>query len=137
MLNNIPEKLLRLTMEKFLPILAFFLFLAAVALILSFITRYAWSAPFLVCDPYPSTAVQPTEFVVTISGVPAPVVTPAVTVTGGKAMKLDLGPLNLTGTRTVTAKARNLWGMSADSSPFIFTAWPPGPVTGITLSATE
>jgi len=40
MLNNIPEKLLRLTMEKFMPLLAFFLFLAAVSLILSLVVRY-------------------------------------------------------------------------------------------------
>lgn len=137
MLNSIPEKLLRLTMEKFLPILAFFLFLAVVALILSFVVRYAWSAPFLVSDPYSAEGQQPAEFVVTISGLTAPVITPAVETPQGKILRLDLGPLNLSGSRQITAKARNAWGTSADSSPFIFTAGPPGPVTGITLSATE
>lgn len=95
----------------------------------------AMASPFLVCDPYPSTAVQPTEFVVTISGITNPVITPAVDVTGGKAMKLDLGPLLLSGSRTVTAKARNLWGESAASLPLTFTAGAPAPSTGITLSA--
>jgi hypothetical protein len=68
------------------------------------------AAPFLTCDPYPSTGLQPSEFVVTVSGVTAPIVTPAVAVTGGVAMRLDLGPLNLSGAKTVTAKARNAWG---------------------------
>lgn len=111
--------------------------LVALALALSALINSALAAPFLVCDPYPSTAVQPTEFIVTISGVPAPITTPAVDVAGGKAMKLDLGPLNLSGSRTITAKAKNLWGASADSLPFTFTAGPPGLPTGITLSATE
>ena len=39
-LNNIPERLLRAMMEKFMPLLAFFLFLSAVSLILSFVVRY-------------------------------------------------------------------------------------------------
>lgn len=137
MLNNIPEKLLRLTMEKFLPILAFFLFLAVVALILSFVVRYAWSAPFLVSDPYSAEGQQPAEFVVTISGLTAPVITPAVETPQGKILRLDLGPLNLSGSRQITAKARNAWGESSDSSPLAFTAGRPAPPGGITLSATE
>lgn len=102
---------------------------------LTALTPTAIAAPFLVCDPYPLTAVQPTEFVVTISGVTAPIITPAIDVAGGKAMKLDLGPLNLTGTRTVTAKAQNLWGESANSAPFTFTAAAPVTPTGFGLSA--
>lgn len=93
----------------------------------------AAAAPFLVCDPYPPNAAQPTEFVVTVSGVTNPIVTPAVDVTGGKALRLDLGPLNLTGQRTVTAQARNAWGESASSAPFVFTAGAPLSPTGIGL----
>jgi hypothetical protein len=94
------------------------------------------AAPFLVCDPYPSTVPQPTEFVVNISGITAPIVTPAINVTGGKAMKLDLGPLNLVGAKTVTAKARNpAYGESANSAPFSFTAGVPAAPDGLTLSA--
>lgn len=103
-------------------------------LLLAMLPFAANAAPFLVCDPYPSTAVQPTEFVVTISGVANPIVTPAVDVTGGKAMRLDLGPLNLTGSKTVTAKARNAWGESANSSPLAFTAGAPSVPSGIGLS---
>lgn len=102
---------------------------------LLFLPAIALSSPFLICDPYPSTVTQPTEFVVTISGVSAPIVTPAVSVTGGKAMKLDLEPLNLAGSKTVTAKARNAWGESVSSAPFIFTAGSPGAPGGLGLSA--
>jgi hypothetical protein len=91
--------------------------------------------PFLTCTPYPTTGAYPTEFVVTVSGITNPIVTPAVDVTGGKAMRLDLGPLNLSGAKTVTAKARNAWGESAVSSPFSFTAGVPATPTGIGLSS--
>lgn len=93
------------------------------------------AAPFLVCDPYPATGPQPTEFVVTISGIATPIVSPAVTTTGGKYLHLDLGPLNLTGTKTVTAKARNAWGESASSAPLAFTAGAPVAPGGLGLSA--
>lgn len=93
------------------------------------------ASPFLICDPYPSTGQQPTDFSVTISGITNPVISPSVDVTGGKSLKLDLGPLNLTGTRTVTVVARNQWGVSASSSPLVFTAGVPTSPAGITLSA--
>ncbi|MCU0806392.1 MAG: hypothetical protein MUC53_00110 [Candidatus Contendobacter sp.] len=93
------------------------------------------AAPFLVCDPYPTTGQQPTEFVVTMSGIANPIISPAVDVTGGKALRLDLGPLNLTGSRTVTAKARNPWGESASSVPLAFTAGAPVAPGGLGLSA--
>lgn len=100
-------------------------------------TLDAWSAPFLVCDPYPADQAQPTEFVVIINGLPEPIITPALEVSGGKAMKLDLGPLNLSGSRQLTARARNAWGESANSYPFLFIAGPPVQPTGITLSVIE
>jgi hypothetical protein len=93
------------------------------------------AAPFLTCDPYPTTGAYPTEFVVTVSGITNPIVTPAVDVTGGKAMRLDLGPLNLSGAKTVTAKARNAWGESANSAPLAFTAGAPSSPAGLGLSA--
>ena len=98
----------------------------------------AISSPWLLCDQYPtSTPAQamPTEFIVTISGIDAPITSPAVDVPGGKALKLDLGPLNLTGSRTITAKAKNTWGESAASSPFVFFAGAPIPPSGFGLSA--
>ena len=72
---------------------------------------------------------------VTISGVANPIVSPSVDVTGGKALRLDLGPLNLSGAKTVTAKARNMWGESAVSSPLAFTAGVPTAPSGITSLA--
>jgi hypothetical protein len=104
-------------------------------LLLGLLPFTAQAAPFLTCAPYPSTVVQPTEFVVTVSGIAAPIVTPAVDVTGGKAMHLDLGPLNLSGNKTITAKARNGWGESAASAPFSFTAGSPATPSGFGLSA--
>lgn len=103
-----------------------------------FLPSVVSAAPFLTCDPYPTNVTGqaiPTEFVVTISGITNPIVTPAVDVTGGKGMRLDLGPLNLSGTKTVTAKARNAWGESAASAPFVFTAGVPGVPTGFGLSS--
>ena len=95
----------------------------------------AQAAPFLVCDPYPASSTQPTSFTVTISGVTNPIPTPAVAVTGGVAMHLDLGPYNLTGARTLTVVANNLWGSSVASSPLAFTAGTPGVPSGLGLAA--
>jgi hypothetical protein len=97
----------------------------------------ASAAPFLVCDPFPlgEDKTQPVEFVVTISGITTPIVSTAITDSSNRKMlKLDLGPLNLTGTKTVTAKARNSWGSSGDSLPLTFTAGAPTAPSGITLS---
>lgn len=105
--------------------------LVGVALLLS--SGVVGAAPFLVCDPYPSTAQQPTEFVVTVSGVATPVVTPAVDVTGGKGLRLDLASLNLSGPRNVTARARNVWGESVESAPLNFVAGPPNAPIGFGL----
>jgi len=99
----------------------------------------AQAAPFLTGDPYPTNVagtVVPSEFVVTISGVAQPIITPAVTVgTNQVGLKLDLGPLNLSGAKTVTVKAKNAWGESAASAPFTFTAGVPGSPSGLGLSA--
>lgn len=130
MLNSIPEKLLRLTMEKFLPILAFFLFLAAflvvVSLILSFITRYAWSAPFLVCDPYPATGQQPAEFVVTISGLTAPVITPAVETPQGKNAAAGFRPTRSVRLTTDHSEGPQRLGDVSRQQPFYLYRWASG-----------
>lgn len=114
-------------MNRFLPLLLLPLAGAATA------------APFLACDPYPTNdpaRAVPTEFVVAISGVANPIVTPAVPAgPNAVAMKLDLGPLNLSGARTATAKARNAWGESAATAPFSFFAGAPVVPGGIGLSA--
>jgi hypothetical protein len=108
-------------------------------LLLAFLPVVAQTAPFLTSNPYQtnvSADAVPTEFVVTISGIAQPITAPAVAVgTNQVWLKLDLGPLNLSGSRTVTAKARNAWGESATSSPFVFTAGPPTAPSGLGLSA--
>jgi len=108
-------------------------------MVFSMLASPTMASPFLVADPYPTNVAGqaiPTEFVVTLSGIANPVVTPAVPA-GANAvtLKLDLGPLNLSGTRTVTAKARNAWGESAASAPLTFTAGPPTAPTALGLSA--
>lgn len=100
-----------------------------------FVPAFAFGSPFLVCDPYPTTGQTPTAFVVTIAGQPAPIVTPAVTVSEGVMLKLDLGPLNLSGNKTLTVKARNAWGESPASPTFSFAAGSPGVPGGIGLVA--
>jgi hypothetical protein len=78
----------------------------------------------------------PTEFIVTISGIAQPITTPAVPAgTNQVQLKLDLGPLNLSGAKTVTAKAKNMWAESAASTALTFTAGPPTVPTGLGLSA--
>lgn len=132
-MQTIPKTLL----EKIMPLLGYSLLLIFIVLLFGLIVRCAWSAPYLVCDPYPAEGQQPAEFVVTISGLANPVTTPAVDTPRGKILRLDLGPLNLSGSRTLTAKARNAWGTSADSRPLAFTAGPPAAPGGISLLATE
>ncbi len=95
------------------------------------------AAPFLTCAPYPTnvaTQSVPTEFVVSISGL-APITSPAVPIAGSNQvrLRLDLGPLNLSGAKTVTAKARNAWGESENSVPLSFTAGAPAVPTDIGL----
>jgi len=79
------------------------------------------AAPFLVCAPYPDTGPQPTEFVVTLGT--QTITVPATPSDPGEPegvwMKWDLAGLN-PGKHTVTVKARNAWGESADSAPFVF-----------------
>lgn len=91
------------------------------------------SAPFVVSDPYPSSGPQPTEFVITVSGQSAPVIVPATSTAQGTILKWDVA--GITGSKTITAKARNAWGESAASGPFTFTAGTPAAPSGIGLSA--
>jgi len=94
----------------------------------------ATAAPFLLCDPYPSSGPQPVEFLVTVGTAP-PVVVPATRQTDGSViLKWDIAGIG-TGAKTVTAKARNAWGESAASAPFSFTAGTPAAPGGIGLSA--
>lgn len=98
-----------------------------------------WAAPFLVCDPYPSTAPQPTEFVITLTGQTTPIIVPAipaVPASAGVYLHWDVGTLP-PGSKTVTVQARNANGSSAASAPFTFTVVAPAPAvpTGLKLQA--
>ena len=82
----------------------------------------ASAAPFLVCDPYPPSGPQPTEFVISIAGQPDPVIVPATATSDGVALKWDLA--GRVGPHTVTVKARNDTSESGHSEPFSFQAGP-------------
>ena len=92
-----------------------------------------YAAPFVVSDPYPSSGPQPTEFVITVSGQSAPVIVPATSTEQGAILKWDVA--GMSGSKTITAKARNAWGESAASDSFGFTAGAAGAPSGISLSA--
>ncbi len=93
----------------------------------------AHAAPFVVSDPYLSSGPQPTEFVITVSGQSAPVIVPATSTAQGTILKWDI--IGITGSKTITVKARNAWGESAASDSFGFTAGAAGAPSGISLSA--
>ena len=108
---------------KKIPALQFLLALASAPI---------YAAPFVVSDPYPTSGPQPTEFVISVSGTQTPVVIPATTTPQGAIFKWDVAAQK--GSKTITVKARNVWGESAASLPFSFTAEKPGAPTGIGLS---
>lgn len=90
------------------------------------------AAPFVVSDPYQPDSPQPTEFVISVSGTQTPVIIPATATPKGAILKWDVS--GLSGSKTITAKARNPWGESAATPPFTFTAGTPAVPTGIGLS---
>ena len=92
-----------------------------------------YAAPFIVSDPYPPDAAQPTEFVISVSGTQTPIVIPPTATPQGAILKWDVATVN--GSKTITAKARNPWGESAATPPFTFTAGTPATPSGIGLSA--
>ncbi len=77
----------------------------------------ALAAPVLTANPYPDGPGAPKEFVVSVSGMPNPVVVPAVKSANNLwLLRYDVG--NLGGERTITVQARNASGISASSAPF-------------------
>lgn len=95
-----------------------FILLAVLAILLVGVQVFA--QPYLVCDPYPSTAPQPTSFVLTFDG-GAPIEVAIQTNTDGTIqLHYDLISLSA-GAHTVVAQAKNLWGVSDPSAPFAFT----------------
>jgi len=84
------------------------------------IPSVCFSAPFLICDPYPSTVIQPTFFKVSLNGGNA-VKSPVQSVTGGVRIHQDVGmaPVGLN-TWNVQACITDDWGSEVCSanSPF-------------------
>ena len=81
--------------------------------------------PFLVCDPYPKTVVQPSEFEIYLDGSTTPVLSQAsVNTDGSVQLKLDLSTIS-NGAHTLTVKAAiaDAWGLSESNPtpPFAFT----------------
>ena len=81
----------------------------------------AWPAPYVVCDPYPASGVQPDGFAVSVDG-GAVVESPAQAVTGGVRLYYDVSTVN-SGTHTMRVKAYKLdavWGR-LESTEAVFT----------------
>ena len=92
----------------------------------------SWAAPFVVCDPYPTTVIQPTFFNVIMDG-GAPIQSLPEVVTGNAVrLHYDLAALS-TGAHTMTVAACNEWGCSS-TVPFPFTKAVPTVPSGTKLS---
>ncbi len=90
------------------------------------------AAPFLVCNPYPSTGTQPDYFSVVMDSGTAVQSTPY-SVTGGVELHYDLSA-TATGSHTASVAAcSNTWGCSA-ATPFTFTKALPAAPAGIGVS---
>jgi hypothetical protein len=82
----------------------------------------------LVCDPYPTTAHQPTSFLLTFDG-GTPIETPATVKADGSVwLYYDLTGL-ANGAHTVTCQSKDVWGVSASSVPLSFVK--PATVLGL------
>jgi hypothetical protein len=95
----------------------------------------ASAAPFLVCDPYPTTKDQPDLFEVTITPL-APFVVPAVkNADGSVQIKYDLTAATAMGAGAHTATAVALKGAwrSGASNPYPFTVPTLAVPTGISI----
>lgn len=112
---------------------AFRVFLMAVMLYLLAVI-YSEAAPFLVCDPYPSTGWQPTKFLITIDG-GAVIESPAFKNPDNSVqLKYDLGSISA-GSHSLTVRSADVWG-SSTAVPFSFTkpSAPPTAPANINIS---
>jgi hypothetical protein len=106
----------------------------AVLLFAMFLGMECSAAPFVYCDPFPAT-MQVDGFKIRIDGGSWIDVAPTVDqATGGKYIKFDLGPLNLSnGNHTGELLAFNLWG-DGEVAPFSFTKQVPSAPASTRLS---
>lgn len=101
-------------------------------LILAF-ASVAFGSPFLVCNSYPTTVSQPTDFMVTVD-LATPVDSPAqANPDGSVQLHYDLAAV-ANGAHTVTVTACNQWGCSAASSPFSFAKATSATPAGLSIS---
>jgi len=83
-----------------------------------------WAAPFIVCDPYPETVIQPNEFEVVMDG-QSPVYSPPEVMSNGTSVRLkyDVGGVSV-GQHSVAVKAcvnDSTWGrLCSIATPFSF-----------------
>jgi hypothetical protein len=90
---------------------------------LMFVAMQLQAAPFLVCDPYPASSAV-TSFTIFWDGATTGISVPVFTDATGTYIHLDLASVT-NGSHTVKARAKNSWGESADSSPFVFVKQAP------------
>jgi hypothetical protein len=98
-------------------------------------TLLSQAAPFLVCDPYPTTGWQPTSFLITIDG-GAIITSPAFKNPNNSVqLKYDLSAVSV-GAHNVTVRSADVWGSSV-AVPFTFTrpATTPAVPSNINISA--
>jgi len=106
------------------------LILIVLAILLS--STAVMAAPFLVCDPYPTTVSQPTYFSIVPDGGAAITSIPEVVTGGAVRIHHDLVGVT-TGLHNWTVAACNEWGCST-SVPFVFTKVVPSGPSGLRLS---
>jgi hypothetical protein len=93
-------------------------------LALVFIPCLAFGAPYLICDPYPTTVTQPTYFELVMDGGTA-IQSPVQVLTDNSVrLHYDLGSISA-GTHNVTVAACDMWGCSS-TVPFGFSKAVPG-----------
>ena len=79
----------------------------------------AWASPFLVCDPYPATDFQPTEYLLQWDGSMIWISSPPEGLADeGVRLKFDLVDVS-SGSHSVKVKAKNKWTEST-AVPFSF-----------------
>ncbi len=91
------------------------------------------AGPYLVCDPY-AVSVGLTSFTVFWDGATTGVSAPVFTDATGVYIHLDLSTV-ANGSHTVKVRAKNQWGESADSLPFVFVKQVPAAPLNIRISA--
>ena len=97
-------------------------------LMMAFMVCYGigWASPYLTCDPYPSTVMQPTSFVGQINGVDF--ICPATELADGSVtMMFDLDGFWVQGDNSFSVKATTAYGESTAASDSFIAGIPTSP----------